>query len=137
MSKLGFDKALKNIQRVQRELPKVIANDTKNYFLNTWREQGHEGDPWEEPKRWQKKNPTRRDKSAILVQSGALRRAVANSLKVATWEKIYFDVTDVKYAGYNNYGTEYIPPRPFMVHSFKLQKKQLDKIQSYFKKVWT
>ena len=136
MSKFNFDKVLKNITRVKRELPKMVANDTKNYFLNSWREQGWDGKAWEMPKRRLKKNPKRRDNSAILVQSGKLRRAVSNSLKSATWELIKFDVTDVKYAGYNNFGTDRNPQRQFMGHTKALGEIQEKRVTDYFNKVW-
>ena len=104
MSKFGFDKVLKNLQMVERELPKMVANDTKNYFLNSFKTESWDGKAWELPKRRKKKNPKGRDLSRILIQSGKLRRAVANSLKEATWEVIRFDVTDVNYAGIHNEG---------------------------------
>lgn len=104
MSKFGFDKVLKNIEMVKRQLPKMLANDTKNYFLNSFRVEAWDGKAWELPKRRKRKSRSSRDMSKTLVQSGKLRRAVSNSLKEATFEVIRFDVTDVKYASIHNFG---------------------------------
>lgn len=136
MSKFGFDKVLQNIEMVKRQLPKMVANDTKNYFLNSFRVEAWDGKAWELPKRRKKKNPKGRDLSKTLVQSGKLRRAVSNSLKAATWEVIRFDVTDVNYAEYNNFGTSVNPQRQFMGHTKELTKIQEQRIKNYTDKIW-
>lgn len=136
MSKFGFDKVLQNIEMVKRQLPKMVANDTKNYFLNSFRVEAWDGKAWELPKRRKKKNPKGRDLSKTLVQSGKLRRAVSNSLKSATWEVIRFDVTDVNYAAYNNFGTSVNPQRQFMGHTKELTKIQEQRIKNYMDKIW-
>lgn len=136
MSQFGFDKVLNNLTRVKRELPKMVANDTKNYFLNSFKVEAWDGKAWELPKRRKKKHPKGRDRSKTLVQTGKLRRAVSNSLKTATWEVIKFDVTDVNYAAYNNFGTKTIPQRQFIGQTKELTKIQSNRIQNYMNKIW-
>lgn len=136
MSKFGFDKVLKNMQMVKRELPKQVANDTKLYFLNAFRLEAWDGKPWELPERRKRKARSSRDRSKTLVQSGALRRAVSNSLKEATFQVIRFDVTDVNYAGYNNFGTQRNPQRQFMGQTNELTKIQTERITKIMDRIW-
>lgn len=136
MSKFGFDKVLKNMQMVKRELPKQVANDTKLYFLNAFRLEAWDGQPWELPQRRKRKARSSRDRSKTLVQSGALRRAVSNSLKEATFQVIRFDVTDVTYAGYNNFGTPRNPQRQFMGQTKELTKIQTERITKIMDRIW-
>jgi phage gpG-like protein len=56
---------------------------------------------WKEVKR--KGGKSRRSNSAILVQTGRMRRAVANSLKKATFDLIEFNVTEATAKGGFNY----------------------------------
>lgn len=136
MSKFGFDKVLKNLDRVKRELPKQVANDTKLYFLNAFRLEAWDGQPWELPQRRKRKARSSRDRSKTLIQTGALRRAVSNSLKEATFQVIRFDVTDVTYAGYNNFGTPRNPQRQFMGQTNELTKIQTERITKIMDRIW-
>jgi phage gpG-like protein len=148
MSKFGFDKVIKNIEQTKKALPKVIANDTKNFFLDSWAKQGWDGKDWQVPQRkvpgtssykYPKKGAEARHTRATLVKTGALRRAVANSLKVCTFELIKFQV-DSPYAAVHNFGLPIrggtMPQRQFMGDSPKLRQQQLTKINEYFNKIW-
>lgn len=136
MSKFGFDKVLKNLQMVERQLPKVVANDAKLYFLNAFRLEAWDGKPWALPQRRKRKARRSRDTYPTLIQSGTLRRAVSNSLKQATMEVIRFDVTDVTYAGYNNFGTQRNPQRQFMGQTKELTKTQMASIKKIMDRIW-
>jgi phage gpG-like protein len=104
MKKFNFDRIVKNVQKLKRSLPIELANETKNYFMTAFKTESWDGHSWIEPKRKRKKGTSSRLRSATLVQSGKLRRAVSNSLKEKTFEKIRFEVTDVDYAEIHNEG---------------------------------
>lgn len=150
MSKFGFDKVLENFERTKRELPKIIANDAKNYFVKSWDAQGWDGVGWKEPQRkvpgtkaykYPKKGADRRHTRAILVGSGALRRAVATSIKMATWDMIKFEV-NLPYAKIHNEGlklgrgTGNMPKRKFMGDSPILKKQIRAKVDTAISKIW-
>ena len=51
MNKFNFGKIIKQMERVKRDLPIKIANETKNYFLSSWSRQGWDGEMWRPPLR--------------------------------------------------------------------------------------
>ena len=144
MDKFNFDKLVKNMERVKRELPVILANEAKDSFLDNFSKQGFNGKPWAAPKRLGKKG-SQRNNSATLVQSGRLRRSVANSIKEVTADKIKLsiDADEVPYAGVHNSGLRagrgkgfIMPQRKFMGHSTELDRRLRDKIALYIDKVW-
>jgi phage gpG-like protein len=150
MSKFGFDRVLKNLEQTKKELPKVIANDAKLFFLKSFEQQGWEGVSWKQPQRkipgtkaykYPKKGADARHTRAILVQSGALRRAVATSLRTATWQLIRFEV-NLPYAAIHNFGlklgrgTGNMPMRKYMGDSITLRKLQRAKIDRAMGEIW-
>ena len=103
MDKFNFDQVIKKLEQAKSSLPKVLANDTKKFFLASWQKQG-----WDDNgiAKWapRKKNKNKRAAGrAILVKSGALRRAVNGSLRSATFNSIKFSV-DLPYAQIHNEG---------------------------------
>jgi len=148
MDKFNFDKIIEKVERMKTDLPKVIANDTLNYFMEGFDKQEWDGQKWKEVQRrtpgtpaykYPKKGADSRRNSAILVRTGTLRRALSNSIVKADFNSIKFVVTtggENEYAGYNNYGTSKIPKRQFVGDSPLLRKRQLDKIKSYMQKIW-
>jgi phage gpG-like protein len=141
MNGFNFDRVIANLDRVKKTLPKVIGNETQLFFNSSFRNEGWDGNKWQEPKRKDKKGSSSRLRSQTLVQSGTLRRAVARSLQTATWEKISFEVKDVAYGRVHNEGLpmkngQKMPQRQFMGDSKKLREIQLSKIKSAFDKIW-
>jgi phage gpG-like protein len=155
MSKFGFDKVLRNMQEVKKQLPTVLANQAQTFFTHSFDKQGFEEgkDPWQEVKRRQEgtseykypkyKGLGRRTK-AILSGSGRLKRAVASSVRQATWDLIRL-IVDVPYADIHNKGGEgkafgkhafKMPKREFMGDSSILRKMQKDKIKQVIDKIW-
>lgn len=102
MSKFNFDRAVKNMDRVKKTLPVLLANQAQTFFVESWRKQG-----WDDggTKRW----PKRKDKGpksagrAILVKSGKLRRAVGQSIRSKTFSLIKL-VVALPYAAVHNDG---------------------------------
>ena len=101
MNKFNFDTIIKKLESKKSSLPKILANSTKKFFLASWEKQG-----WDDNgiTKWA---PRKKNKKAIgravLVKSGALRRAVNASLKSATFDSIKFSV-DLPYAQIHNEG---------------------------------
>jgi len=120
VDKFNFGDIIKRLEATKKDLPIKLANDTKNYFLSSWKKQGFDGQTWKEPLRKSIKGGGSKNKSAILVQSGRLRRDVSNSLKQANWDKIIFKV-DNPYAAIHNFG---LMGKAFGKHSFKMPQRQ-------------
>ena len=66
---------------------------------------------------------------------GRLRRAVANSVRQATFEKTKLIVA-VPYAKYLNEGTDTIPQYQFMGDNPILRAKQIAVIKKYIDRIW-
>lgn len=142
-NKFNFGRIIDNLKRVKSELPRVLANDTKNFFVGEFNHQEWDGKKWQEPQRKLKKGGSSRNQSATLVQSGRLRRAVINSLQSATFDAIKFKVVDVPYAEVHNEGLRagrgkgfIMPKRTFMADTLKLRKLQVNRIEKYIDKIW-
>jgi phage gpG-like protein len=136
MNKFNFDEIGERFERLKIELPKVIANDTKNYFVESFNSEKWDGKSWEPRK--DKKDSGRH----LLVKTARLRNDLINSNKSATWESIKFSI-DNPYAAVHNDGLRSgrgagftMPKRQFIGQTKELTKRQLDKIKSYMKRVW-
>lgn len=140
--KFDFDKVIYRFGEVEKELYQVLANKTKSYFLSSWRKQAWDGVSWKPPMRQSKKGGSKRNTAQTLVQSGALRRAVGNSLVTANNGIIRFVVTDVPYAAIHNYGLPMgrgrgvMPRRQFMGDNMELRNIQKKTIKDYLRKIW-
>lgn len=100
--RLSFEKALQLLKQQKNVVPVMVANDLRNYFVASFTKQGYAGKPWKEVKR--RIHPrSQKDKAPILVQSGALRRDVLNSIRKATFNEIRLGVA-LPYAGLHNEG---------------------------------
>lgn len=88
------------IDQMKRELPRVLANDVQKFFGDSFAKQG-----WLDSSlsKWAKRKSTKDSGRSILVKSGALRRAVLNSARVITFDKIQF-IVDLPYAAVHNEG---------------------------------
>lgn len=89
-----FDKKLKEFERLKVTLPKVISNDGQRYFLKNFDKEQWEGQHWT-----RRRDHTNRRK--LLVKSGALRRAVSNARREATFNRIRFEVFVQSKKGFN------------------------------------
>lgn len=146
MDKFNFDRIGENFKAAKNRLPIVVANATQNYFMNSWKEQGFNGEKWQEVKRrepgtrayiYPKMKRLGRRTSAILVRSGDLRRAVGNSIRQATFEKIELVVPE-KYAEAHNEGNpkKNIPKRQFVGQTETLTRIQIEKITQGVDFIW-
>ncbi len=138
MSKFNFDKQLKALEGTKSSLPVKLGNATQRFFLSSFKEEG-----WNDGglNRW----PDRKDDTntrSLLVKSGRLRKAVADCLREANWNRIKF-VVDVPYAQIHNEGgyagrnhAAKIPKRQFIGDSATLRKIQTDLIIQEFNKIF-
>lgn len=143
-NQFGTDKVLKNLELLRKDLPVKLANQAQNFFTGSWRLQGFENQAWQIPKRriddtpeykYPKKKGLGRRTRATLVQSGRLRRAVSNSIRQATFDKVKLIVA-VPYANYHNEGTDKLPKRQFMGDSPTLRTKQVNTIKRAIDEIW-
>ena len=141
----AFEDVKHKIEQTKDVLPKVIANQAQNYFVMSWRNQGFDGNRWQEVRRRIegtdeykypiKKGLSRRTKPILIGKTGRLRRKVANSVVLANWNMIRL-VVDLPYAAAHNEGTDNIPQRQFMGQTNELTKMQRQRIDSFFDQVW-
>jgi hypothetical protein len=143
-TKFNIDRVISKMEQLKHELPVLLANQAQRYFTHTWQEQGMDGTPWKEVKRRipgtpeykypKKKGLTRRTKP-ILVQTGHLRRAVADSIKSQTWDRVTL-VNAMPYASFINEGTAKMVARPFMKDTPALRAKQIELINKTVGRIW-
>jgi len=148
--KFKFGQLKKNIEKMKKDLPIILANQAQNYFVDAFSKQAFDGKGWKDVKRHDKTTPeykypialrARKLSSPILVgvyrgrSGGALRRAVSNSIKRATFTSVLLQV-DLPYAAAQNQGNANLPKRPFMAKSAELTRQHREKIKTYMGKLW-
>lgn len=110
--KFNFDVVMNNFKKNGLKLARRIGIAHKNYFLKSFDKQGWGEKPWKEVKRrirgtpeykYPKRKGLSRRKRKILIGKGALRRAVNNSMKSVTAQRIQF-VVNRPYATIHNEG---------------------------------
>lgn len=101
-NKFGFDKVLNNMDRLKKNLPVQLANQAKNFFVDSWKKEG-----WDDGtlKKWPARSVTNKKNKgrALLVKSGALRRAAGQSIRSQTFNLIKLTVA-LPYAAVHNDG---------------------------------
>lgn len=143
-NRFNISKVKRNFERMQREIPIVIAQVSKNHFVENFKKEAWNGDKWITPNRkiegtkeykYPKTKGLSRRTSPILVRSGALRRDVSNSIQNATWKSIRL-VSNMPYSARHNYGLSGMPQRQFMGDSVQLRKKQKEVIKTKMNNIW-
>lgn len=141
--KLEFPDNIKGIKRFKTKAPRIIANDSLNWFLSGFRSSGGKTDDsisgWQRRKSTTSKKKKRRNIGrAILHDSGDLRRGL-KKIK-ATFQKIVLGIRGIAYAARHNEGItdkkgREMPKREFLgdsrILNFKNEKtlfKLLDKV---------
>ena len=145
-NKFRFQHLLSNLMKMKTELPVILATQAQTYFTRSFTKQSWDGAGWKEVKRRQpgtdeykypKFKGLSRRTSPILVRTGALRRAVSNSIRSATFSSVRL-VVDLPYAAAQNDGDSKInlPRRHYMGNSPMLMEQQNLKIRNYINKAW-
>lgn len=134
------------LSKQKKNVPILLANVARKYFVNTFKAQGFDGRPWKEVKRrqqgtpeyrWPQKPKASSRSSPILIRTGTLRREVNNSIRSATWDEIRLGVSDAApYAEYINEGTGKMTKREFMGDSKQLHKQIKSTLQAEIRKVF-
>jgi phage gpG-like protein len=151
-NKFKIDQILKNVDKIKNTVPPLLANQARNFFLESfkqkaWRDGTTEN--WKEVQRriqgtkeykYPKTRQLSRRTSPILVRTGKLRRAVRNSVRQQTFNKIEL-VVPLNYAAVHNEGLpmkngDKMPRRRFMGESKRLNNHHLRLIEKEFDKVW-
>ena len=124
-NKLSFDTVIAKFKLAKVQLPQMLSNDGQRFFIENFQKGGFTDTsftPWRPRK-------NRANKKAMLVKSGALRRAVSQSKYQATFERITWRVGGLKWnPAFHNEGTDRLPQRKFMGDSFALRRRLKQKI---------
>ena len=144
-NKFEFDKVVARFKFKKRDLPTLIANDSRNFFLQGFKKQG-----WDDGvvKAWKERKDSNSTKP-ILVKTGKLRRAVSNSIRLANWDIVKLAIgSEVPYAAVHNEGFKgkiqgvnsmrkmNMPQRKFMGKSKTLTDKTKKRISDEMKKIF-
>ena len=117
---------IKASDNLKAKLPLLIANLSKNHFLEGFRKGGGQTDAsrggWEQRKKPKGKRAKRREQGRnILVDTGQLRNDI--DVRRTTFQEIVIGTLNVKYGIYHNEGTEKHPQREFLGDSRGLMSK--------------
>lgn len=144
MDKFNFSRVIANVEKTKRELPIILAKVTQSEFVKNFRNEGFDGEKWITPNRriagtneykYPKTKGLSRRTKPTLTNSVALRRATANSIRQATWERIML-VVDLPYAKRHNEGLDGMPQRTYIGQTNELTRIQNGIVTKYFDKVW-
>lgn len=144
MDKFNFSRVIANVEKTKRELPIILAKATQSEFVKNFTNQGFDGQKWITPNRriagtdeykYPKTKGLSRRTKPTLTNTGVLRRATANSIREATWERIML-VVDLPYALRHNEGLDGMPQRTFIGQTNELTRIQNGIVTKYFDKVW-
>jgi phage gpG-like protein len=102
VSKFNLNIVGQKFQQLKADLPKVMAGDAQRFFAKSFRDSGFTDESLRKWKDRKDKTNTR----AILVKTGALKRAVGNSIKSISFNKTVIGVygTVAAYGEIHNYG---------------------------------
>ncbi len=131
-----FKKKAKLIRRKKKTLPLVLGNMAKNHFLKSFRDGGFTDrtlDPWARRKTRNRSDRRNRANRALLVDTGAMRRAIR--VRQANWSRIEI-VNNTSYAKYHNNPAKARVYRKFMGRSEVLRQKHLARIRREIKPIF-
>lgn len=135
----SINRKIRNLKDAKRNIPVLVSNNSKNFFLQSFRNQGFTDNSLE---KWQKRdNRSRRSSGrAILVDTGTLRRSI--KVSQSSFNKIVI-TSNLPYASVHNYGLKSgrgrgfkMPKRKFMGNSKKLNQQNIDIIKSELTKIF-
>lgn len=133
INKFQLEKAVAQLAKEKRTMPRVIGNLAKRHFRRNFREQGfvdQAKDPWQEVKRrkkgtraWRlaaKEDPGARTRR-ILTGKGSTGLVTTINVQKASFDAIVVGTRGVKYAAIHNEGLE---GKAWGKHKFKMPKRQ-------------
>lgn len=107
--------------RFKKEVPILLANKSRNHFLEGFRRGGGQTD--KSRSGWAPRKSRRQPSRAILVLSGALRRDI--SVLFSQWSKIIVGSINLPYSRRHNEGLAGMPQREFIGESRELKRKHI------------
>lgn len=144
MSKFGFDKVKEQIEQSYDQLPTRLANQARNYFLDSFEKQSFNGQKWKEVQRrepgtkayrWPSRPKSSAHSRQILRGRGVLRRKVRNSIREKSALRIRL-LVDLPYAKRHNEGLDGMPQRQYMGQTAELTAMQRKSIIAFIRKQW-
>lgn len=146
--RFNFARVKENLTNAKEQIPQILANDAKNYFVASFDKQSWNGQQWQEVKRRipgtpEYKYPTKKDLGRrtrpILIGkgSGKLRRFVSNSIRTTQWPIVRL-VVDLPYARAHNEGNtaRNLPKRQYVGQTDELTKIQKNHMTRIIDKIW-
>jgi phage gpG-like protein len=101
-NKFQFRRVVQNVEKLKKTLPVLLSNQAQTFFVDSWKKKG-----WDDNgvKAWQNRKDTGKKSQgrATLVKSGKLRRAVGQSIRLKSFDKIQL-VVALPYAAVHNEG---------------------------------
>ena len=117
----GIDKLKTVLNTFNNKVPKIIANEVKNHFLEGFRQGGKQTNEsrggWTARSTRARRNQGR----ALLVDTGALRGDILT--RQVSPRRIVVGTRNVPYSVYINEGTDKMPKREFIGESTALELK--------------
>jgi len=137
----GFelDNVATRFEVFKRTAPRVIAEQSKNHFLEGFRKGGGQTNDSKSGWAARKNNAQRNSGRAILIDTGSLRRSI--TVLKATWQSIIIGTTRIPYADRHNEGItdklgRAMPKREYIGDSDELDKKNKDLITRLIMRVF-
>lgn len=129
-----FKETQKRFEDFKRNAPKVVANNSKNWFLEGFRKGGGQTDAskggWAPRLATSKKNTGR----GVLVDTGALRRSI--QVLKSTWKEIIIGTQRIPYADRHNEGLAGMPEREFIGDSKEMNESNKKVLLGLLRKVF-
>lgn len=160
MNQFNFDRVRRNIRQQERAMMVTLSNQAQNYFVDSFRKEGFDGQKWKEVQRrtagtsafkYPKKKGLQRQTAKILIgagyksRGGTLRRAVSNMARTAQISGLRTRmIVDLPYAMAHNEGTKTagrkrstnIPKRQFIGQTIELTSMQRETIKRIIDNTW-
>lgn len=122
----SLTKKIRGLKSLQRSLPVLVANEAKNFFQDSFRNQGFTDSGL---KKWKKRKGNTDPGRGVLIGkgTGTLRNSIR--VKTATMKKILI-TSDLKYSAVHNYGLKTGRGKGFTMtkRQFMGKSKKLDGI---------
>lgn len=122
----SLSKKIKGLKSLQKSLPVLVGNEAKNFFQDSFRNQGFTDSGL---KKWKKRKGNTDPGRGVLIGkgTGTLRNSIR--VKTATMKKILI-TSDLKYSAVHNYGLKTGRGKGFTMtkRQFMGKSKKLDGI---------
>lgn len=134
----NFRQFRRKYNRFKRRIPSIVANESRNHFLEGFRQGGGQTD--KSRSGWRQRRPPRSERQArqdagraLLVKSGNMRSDI--KVRGTSFRRSVINVINIPYAIYHNEGTDNIPQREFIGRSRMLEGRMLRLIESELSKI--